>query len=344
MSSDDMHVAAGDGEQLSIEGVDSVHGGMAIAQARQALGISIDELSSKLKVSPRKLEHIERGEFDKLSGGDAYVRGLVRAVCKAVGIEPESVLAQIPTPHDHDPLKEIDARFAAPFAASGRMGALSAGGKSLSQAGRRVSLNPKPLVSNSWIAGAMLLALAALVMYAWPAIEPTIKPYAERVMLSLSNMTAKSSSNTPSSSNTKDSKPATPATATTSTEMPPNVTTSVTIAPGDGNAPAVAASAAVGETAASFTPAASASSVSAIASDKLVIQATSPSWVEIRGATGTLLVSRSLAAGEKLEQGLERRRSIVIGNASGTQVWVRGKAYDVLAQASGNNVARFDVE
>jgi cytoskeleton protein RodZ len=332
------------GKQLSIEGVDSVHGGMTITQAREALGLSLEELSAKLKVNVRKLDMIERGEFDKVTGGQAHVRGLIRAMCKAVGVEAEPILAQLPSSAQHSTsLDQLDTQFRAPFASSGRMGKL--GVNTLPRAAAGASGSGKPLISNALIVGAMLAALAALLLYAWPAIQPA----AERAYVAVSEKLASISpkpeidtKKTSASQSQPDAKPM-------STDMPPGMNTQVTIAPADASVLAALPSASApvvaeaGPTVTAIAASAPAAGVP-VDSDKLVIQATAPSWVEIRGINGNLLVSRSLSTGERLEQGIERRRSIVIGNAAGTQVWVRGKAFDVLAQASGNNVARFDIE
>jgi cytoskeleton protein RodZ len=355
------------GKQLSIEGVDSVHGGMTITQAREAVGMSLEELSAKLKVSVRKLELVERGEFDKVAGGQAHVRGLVRAMCKQVGVEPESILALLPSADHRSGLDQMDTQFRAPFAASGRMGKL--GANTLPRAMARPKVAGQAAISNGWIVGAMLAAVAALALYAWPAIQPA----AERAYASIASMASLTMSTQTSTADkakadaqnkkaiavekTNEAKAA-------PTDMPPGISTNVTIAPAETQsvAPLQTASGAAASDIAGIVVAANTnasasqsgvlmSPISPMAamndeksSDKLVIQATSPSWIEIRSASGNLLVSRSLNPGERLEQGLERRRYVVIGNAASTQVWVRGKVFDVLAQASGNNVARFDIE
>jgi cytoskeleton protein RodZ len=327
------------GKQLSIEGVETVHGWMAISRAREARGMSLDELSNKLKVSVRKLEHIEHGDFDQIAGGDAHVRGLVRAMCKAVGIDAEPVLHYMPESIEGNPLSRIDTRMVAPFAASGRMGKLSTGTpmRRTAYSERSNSLPRLSRMSNGWIAGAMLAAMAALLLYAWPVLQPQFERLWQLAAKSVPVMPANISA-ADTKSGAKPAANAAPAGAnsvntseTTAAKASANAidASNVSIAPAEPMAPAVNASATVLATGPD--------------PEKLTIEASSPTWIEIRNAKGLLLVSRNLFAGERLDQGLENKRSVVVGNASGAKVWLRGKILDVQAQAR-DNVARFDVQ
>ncbi len=318
------------GKQLSIEGVETVHGWMAISRARTARGMSLDELSNKLKVSVRKLEHIERGEFDQIAGGDAHVRGLVRATCKAVGIDAEPVLHYMPESIEGNPLSRIDTRMVAPFAASGRMGKLSTG-TPMRRSTYAAGSSSLPRVSNAWIVGAMLAALAALLLYAWPVLQPQLDRLWQLAAKSVSGISAVTTSTEakPSAVSVTSATPSDVPAVTSASSASATDAANVSIAPAEPMAPAVNASAAVLTAGPDL--------------EKLTIEASSPTWIEIRNAKGLLLVSRNLFAGERLDQGLENRRSVVVGNASGAKVWVRGKMLDVQAQAR-DNVARFDVQ
>jgi len=66
-------------------------------------------------------------------------------------------------------------------------------------------------------------------------------------------------------------------------------------------------------------------------------------WVEIVDSKGVVVLRRLLADGEQTEAGGLPPLSVVVGNADVTEVWVRGKAYEIKSISQGN-VARFEVK
>jgi transcriptional regulator with XRE-family HTH domain len=69
--------------------------GRRLALARQHAGLSIEEVVAATRIRPGMLREIESGEFVHC-GGDVYARGHVRAIAKAVGIDPEPLLTEHP--------------------------------------------------------------------------------------------------------------------------------------------------------------------------------------------------------------------------------------------------------
>lgn len=69
-------------------------GGM-LRQARQAQGLHIVALAAAIKVTPRKLEMLEADRFDELPDV-TFARALAQAVCRALHIDAEPVLARLP--------------------------------------------------------------------------------------------------------------------------------------------------------------------------------------------------------------------------------------------------------
>jgi hypothetical protein len=62
-----------------------------LASQRKLRGISLDELASLTKIPRRSLERLESGAFD--ANPDGFVRGFVRTVAAALGLDPdESVM------------------------------------------------------------------------------------------------------------------------------------------------------------------------------------------------------------------------------------------------------------
>jgi cytoskeleton protein RodZ len=72
------------------------------------------------------------------------------------------------------------------------------------------------------------------------------------------------------------------------------------------------------------------------------LRTTSKSWVEARDATGQVLLSRMVDAGETVELAGALPLRLLIGNVSGTHLDFRGQSVD-LASRSRDNVARIEL-
>jgi len=66
----------------------------ALAQAREAAGLSLEEAARQLKFAPRQLQALEAGELQRLPGG-TFVRGMVRSYARLLHVDPEPLLAQV---------------------------------------------------------------------------------------------------------------------------------------------------------------------------------------------------------------------------------------------------------
>lgn len=64
-----------------------------VAQARRSRGMSVDDVAAVTSLRPLIIEAIEAGDFE-MSGGEAYVVGHLRMIAKAVGLEPDDVVAE----------------------------------------------------------------------------------------------------------------------------------------------------------------------------------------------------------------------------------------------------------
>jgi cytoskeleton protein RodZ len=299
--SSELQAAAAEGEQFQFSGFGPAHAGVLLAQAREARGLSIEELSAQLKIPPRKLEQLEAGQFGEIAGGAAYVRALCRAVCKALKTDEAAVLALMPASNPKALLPEADPGLGEPFANSERMGRL----------GVRASVRPQAAdgTRNVWLWGAGAVLAAALAVLAWPSLRDRL-PVLTRAAPA--------------------PRPVPVETQTAQTEAPAAAAATVSA-----SAPAAAVA---------LMPASSLSTAltAPINPAVLTIEADETSWIEVRNDDGVVLVSRNLMPGERIEQGLERRRNVTIGNAAATRVWLRGQLMDLQPYAR-DNVARFDV-
>ncbi|MGA9174282.1 MAG: helix-turn-helix domain-containing protein, partial [Thermoactinomyces sp.] len=69
----------------------SVEIGSYLRQAREAIGLSLDQLQEKTKIQKSFLIAIENGEFDKLPS-PFYVRTYLRSYANCVKVEPHHIL------------------------------------------------------------------------------------------------------------------------------------------------------------------------------------------------------------------------------------------------------------
>ncbi|MFZ5546659.1 MAG: helix-turn-helix domain-containing protein [Pseudomonadota bacterium] len=69
--------------------------GALLREARQARGMHIAALAAAIKVSPRKLEALEADRHEELVDA-TFTRALAQAVCRALKIDAEPVLAKLP--------------------------------------------------------------------------------------------------------------------------------------------------------------------------------------------------------------------------------------------------------
>lgn len=69
--------------------------GEALREAREERGLSLDDAAIETRIRATHLAALEREEYERL-GGDVYVRGFIRSYARAVGIDPEPLLAEHP--------------------------------------------------------------------------------------------------------------------------------------------------------------------------------------------------------------------------------------------------------
>jgi cytoskeletal protein RodZ len=67
--------------------------GSFLARQRRLRGMSVDELASLTKIPRRSLERLEAGVFDAMP--DGFVRGFVRTVADALGLDPDDAVNRL---------------------------------------------------------------------------------------------------------------------------------------------------------------------------------------------------------------------------------------------------------
>src|SRR5262245_20345952 len=66
--------------------------GITFKNAREAKGLSLEQVADKTKIGTRFLEAIEKQEFERLPGG-IFSRGFVKAYAESLGLDANEILS-----------------------------------------------------------------------------------------------------------------------------------------------------------------------------------------------------------------------------------------------------------
>ena len=296
--------------------------GAMLRRAREAAGMHIGALAVTMKIPVKKLEALEADQLDQLHDA-VFVRALASSMCRTLHIDPTPVLERLPD-HKKPQFQSDERGLNAPFRV----------------AGEQRSLSLRPLLTSPAAVIVFLLLVAALVVYLFPEIrhrELVAETPAEPVVAEESRSPA-----TPSSSVAQETVPAAPpvvAPPVASNASEPEPMAQPVQAVTAASTPVAAM--AVQQVASAAKPGASAP---AWPTDGLVVfKARGTSWVKVSDAKATVLLSKTLVAGEQIGVSGALPFTVVIGRSDLTDVLVRGQPY-VLQGASKDNVARFEVK
>lgn len=306
----------------------SVTAGALLRDAREAAGLHIAALAVALKVPVAKLEALEADNFSALPDM-VFVRALASSVCRTLKIDPQAVLALLP-------------QGEGPRLSAGDVG-LNAPVKGF--AGRSSAAPFKGAGSRSfvWAVGLLLIG-AALMMFLPRGLDADLSALLKqpetttRIPMPTGNVAQEISvavgaeQRVPSAAPAPAPAAAAAAAAGVGVELPAGES----IKPaGIASHPIVLPS--VEASAPSSAPATDAPS------GVLAFKARSESWIQVRDAAGALVLQRNLAPNELVSVSGVLPLAVVIGRADATEVFVRGKPYDI-GPVSRENVARFEVK
>jgi cytoskeleton protein RodZ len=315
--------------------------GAMLRAARERRGLELDQLALLLKVPVRKLEALEADRHEELPGV-AFVRGLATSIARQLEIDPQPVLAALPSAGGAPvALESVTRGLATPYHEP-------LGGHRLTQ--WRHWLRP------GLLAPVVLLVLALLVWQAPPAggwMPDGLVSAWNGLKARLSGATAAEGA-TVTEAPVAVAQPASDAMASADggdsggavavAGAPSAVIETVHSAPREELpvAPVAAPSASNAKAGAKAAAAAASAPVQAAYARTVVLRTRADSWIEVRDAAGAVLLSRMLPAGETV--GLEGSLPIrlKIGNAEGTEVLFKGKPVD-LAPLTRENVARVEL-
>ncbi|HSW24073.1 MAG TPA: RodZ domain-containing protein [Burkholderiaceae bacterium] len=294
-------------------GAEARSAGSMLRAARERQGLHIAALAAAIKVPQAKLEALEAGRYSELTDV-TFVRALAHSVCRVLKIDAKPVLELLPAVHGAL-LERVDHGLKAPF--QDRPGR---------QQPSEDRLWHQPVF---WVVAVLLLAAAGFALWpqrgiGWPTL-PSLPGFGGADKAPRTEPPAAKAPSPPAPAPAVvASAPAAPAevavVAPTPTPAPPVITETVHAA--DAGASAV---------------------VEAPPAGIVVVRASEPSWVEATDSRGRMLLSRTLQPGEVvgLDGALPLR--LVIGNATATEVTLRGKRV-TLGAPNRDNVVRVELK
>jgi cytoskeleton protein RodZ len=275
--------------------------GEILRNAREVAGLSIDDVAQQLKLTPKQVIALERDDFDQLPGR-TFVRGFARNYARLLHLDQQVVIDALPD---------------------------NASGRGLdSPALHATSISIGELPSEAKPRGAWLVWAVAVVVVAGIAFAGW--QYFKRG----DSRNAAASAPAPAA---VPARASTTATAPASSAAPARGDVVPSIPARDATAPAATPSDAAPARAGDVN------SAGATATEPAALAFSVPrgsSWIEVRDATGKLVMSRTLAAGQAEAVAGQQPFEVVLGNAPDVMVTFNGQPVD-LAAVTRANVARF---
>ncbi len=320
-----------------------VPAGAQLAALREARGWTTLQIASQLNLANRQIQALEADNYAALPGM-VIVRGFIRAYAKVLQADPAPILAAI-----------VD-DTAAPAVLLPERNTLSA---SFSESKLSPS-GPRGYSFKAMLAVAVLVVMGAAVfavqhlglipssMSQSPKVEERLAPIETGEIVEVPPAQAEAIETTvpPLTNVTSEAvKPSTVAplvsTAESNATAPEAKPAVVISAPVTASKPAAATS--VVPSVAATVSTAPVAAVPVNSKDALSIKVREDSWVEIKRADNSVLLSRLLKAGTSEVVAVTEPVSMVIGNAAGVDVTLRGKSVDVVA-GNSSNVARLNLK
>ncbi|NIF85002.1 helix-turn-helix domain-containing protein [Comamonas sp. Tr-654] len=295
--------------------------GALLRQAREAARMQLPVMAATLKVPQRKLEALEADDYAAFPD-HVFMRALAMGMCRTLHIEAEPVLALLPRTEikslaNTGPGINEAVKVRSSFKVTG------------------TSLDSGNSSSRKIAAGVLILLAAAAAVYFVPFHQvidgaDTADVQAQMPAQAESGEAAVMGApvTEPAAQAEETAQGGSAATAAASTE-------SATAAAAAGAAPAAAPQAA--------TPAAEAATPATGAGGLLVLKVNAgQSWVKVKDAAGKVVLEKTLSKDESATAEGQLPLSVIVGNAKGTQVTVRGEPFDI--SSTRDNVARFEVK
>jgi len=344
--------------------------GAELAAQREALGMTVEQIADQLKLAPRQVAAIEKGDFNALPNM-AVTRGFIRAYAKAVRLDPAPLVAMIEVEGalGHATATVRPTRVAASFNQS-RFPTLTARqGKPMGLVIGGIAVVALLAAAAAWKAGLIAPGMfGAKEPGATTETVPAASAPVEQAPLQSPNVPLISVPATPAGGapgNTAPSvlpgsgvnpQPAVPATAPGVPAVVPGVPAATPAVPAPAATqpgavpapvqPSAAAPAAAAPAAAplAVAPAAAAPVAAAPATaGKLVLNVKEDSWIEIRRPGSNSLIARLVKAGSTESFDVRAKDLVIVGKPAAVQATLAGAPLD-LPPVPGGTIARVNIK
>jgi cytoskeleton protein RodZ len=306
--------------------------GRQLKAAREAAGLSIDTVAQQLKLAPRQVKALEDDDWGRLPGR-TFVRGFARNYARFVQLDPDAVLALLPSAEGAPALERP---------------ALAASRRPIGEIPAERVARPS---AARWLLPLLLLVVAAAaVFYEFSRSQLHLPTFLSR------DAASTSASSTPSvatpapapspgtltttlpnpvvdvapaatspASNLAGSTAQAPASAAAVSSSPPTAAPGG-VAPAPPNAPLVA----------SVTPEPSPAPVADAVEAPLMLTFKATSWAEVKDAKGRVVLQMTGGAGMTQTVSALAPLELALGNAPGVDVTFRGQARDLAPYTRGS--------
>lgn len=273
--------------------------GAILREARERMGMSVEDVAGRLKFAPRQVVALEEGSFDQLPQM-AFVRGFVRSYARLLQIDEAPLLNALPRAPQQDGLVEKRAKpDMLPGAAAAR------------------AQNVR------WLAGALAVAVIIGIL-AWQHDGGEVAP--------------KPSASAKVEPDASSGVRATPGEETTPAAGTANIAGAIPAASAAAAAPAPAIQEAAKRQAvpASAVAAARENALHKRSGRLVRLEFDEDSWVEVKDANGKTLLSMLGKQGSSQSVGGPAPLSVTVGNARGVKLYYKGEPVDLESEADGN--------
>jgi cytoskeleton protein RodZ len=316
--------------------------GQLLRAERERQGLTIEQLSSIIKVAPAKIDCLETDRIDHLADAN-YTRALAQTVCRALRMDAAPVLRALPAAqparlHDeHAPLNQ-------PLPQSGVSPLFTV---------RGAWANAALLTRRKWFLPFCILIAAAAVWWwpagwsftAWQEVDATVTA-SEPALDPLPTSDAARTAAAPEA--VAVVTPQATSGAGTSAASDPSALLSSGVTASQPTAAVAAVSSPTATASAPLTPPLAVGvappSVMPVGAWPLTLRATDSSWVELKEVgSGRQVFGRLVQPGETVQLTGQAPMTLVVGNAQGISLQVRGRPVDLTPHVR-NNVARLELQ
>lgn len=290
--------------------------GARLAAYRKERGWTVEQVASQLNLAPRQIAAIESDDYPSLPGMP-IVRGFIRAYAKLLKVDAAPLLATLggETVLVHDSI-EPRKTLSTPFSEA-----------------RLPTMMERQGLSSKWVVGVLVAMLIGVAIWAarheYSPADLSKTASSQAPSTELSGAQAEAPKEQPGIT----SSPAAPVPAG---EVPsPVAETSPSAAP----APAVVVPPVV-----QAQPATVPEAAASAGKDTLELKAREDSWIEVRRVgNNAVLLSRIVRSGERESIEVNEPVSVVIGNAAGVDLTLRGVPVEMKPKTN-SNVARLNLK